>query len=290
MTQPTPQDFNRHRFPAIRTGPGRTTGYYMLLREVDHAYKTSKSLIGDYIKPHVEIDLPIGAIVVQRRPSGTAKFASWRWSYAFVPTQDDQWQWSPECDNDRFVTFRDNLTAALQFAPRQQANGYLPDPTLAAPPNFPRSPGPETAIAMARHAYAVHREQPLAPDQVACLIDTAPPAWLVSLAAHSTPSPPHTALVAALALVCNPDTPQPTIIHSDDETTALWSHGHTTLAIAADANGSWRARRIDTADHDPTGLVQLINDAMKPSWTPPGTSSLTPTELRDALATERATS
>ena len=289
MTQPTPQTFNRHTFPAIRNGPGRSTGYYMLLHEVDHAYKTAKSLIGDYIKAHVETDLPIGAIIVQRRPSGTAKFSSWRWSYAFVPTQDDQWQWSPECDHGRFVTFRDNLIAAIQFAPRQPANGFLPDPTLAAPPNFPRPPGPETALAMARHAYAVHQEQPLDPDQIACLFDTTPPTWLVSLAAQSTPLPTDTALAAALALVCDRDTPQPTIMHSDDETTAWWSRGHTTFAVAAGAHGSWRARRIDTADHEPAGLVQRIRDAMRPSWMPPGTAALTPTDLREALTTERST-
>ena len=285
MNNQNAQGFNRHVFPPIRTAPRRRTGHYLRLQEVDQTLKTAKALVGYYINPNVEIDLPVGAIIVQRRPGGTAKFSTSHWSYAFVPTQAEQWQWSPECTEDRFITFRDNLTAALQFAPRDEANGYLPDPRLAAPPNFPRPPGPETALAMARYAYAVQQEQPLNPDQIARLYDADPPYWLIALAAQSTPSSPDTALAAALAFVCDGQTPQPTMSQSDQNATAWWADGSDALALTAGTDGSWRARRIEDTNQQPAGLMRRIIDAMRPALDPPGTTTLTLTELRDALAT-----
>lgn len=278
-------DFNRHVFPPIRTAPGKRSGYYLRLRQVDQTLKTPKALVGDYINPNVEIDLPVGAIIVQRRPGGTAKFSTWHWSYAFVPTQAEPWQWSPECTNDRFITFRDNLTAALQFAPSDEANGYLPDPRLAAPPNFPGPPGPKTALAMARYAYALHQDQPPSPEQIAHLANTEPPYWLVDLAARSTPSSPSTALAATLAFCCNQQTSRPNMIHSERNATAWWAETNTALALTAGTNGSWRARRIDNTNQESDSIMRRIIDAMGPNADPPGAITLTLTELRDALAT-----
>ena len=204
------------------------------------------------------------------------------WSYAFVPPQDEQWQWSPECEDDRFITFRDNVTAALQFAPRDEANGYLPDPELAAPINFPRPPGPETALAIARYAFANRPKEPPSVEEIARLVNSQPPDWLITLAAESE-LPALSALVAALAFVCEPETPEPTTVHREPKAaTAHWATENEILSMSANTDGNCTARRRDYSPQERPKLGRRLIDALIPPQDE-GETTMSLPEFRDVL-------
>ena len=285
MTTITPQLFHRHTFPPIKPGSHRRSGMYLHLHEVQHQYKTPKALQGTVIRPNLEMDFPVGAIIVQKRPTGTAQFGTWAWSYAIVPPQNEYWEWSPECSEDRFITFRDNVVAALQFAPRQPANGYLPDPNLAAPANFPRPPGPEAALAIARYAFANRPGQPPSPGEMAHLANAQSPDWLISFAAQSTPFATSIALTAALAFVSDVDTPTPTIDESTEYAAAYWNDGDHVLRLSAQPDGICTACRITNESIQQPGIATASADAMERTALPAGVASLSLPQLRDALDT-----
>lgn len=253
MTTPA---FNRHTFPRIPPGSHRRTGMYLHLQEVDRRHKNARALKGRTIRPDHEVDLPVGAIIVQKRPTGTGQFGKWAWRYAIVPPQDAEWQWSPECDDTRFITFRDNLTAALQFAPTDKANGYRPDPELAAPANFPRPPGPETALAMARFAFTTWPDGDDGPPERWETAKRPPPPWLVAML-YGTMTELDAALAIALAYVCEPTTPQPAITLEANSATAYWEMTGSKLRLTADGDGGYRAEEDNTDGATPLTPRQL---------------------------------
>ena len=289
MTTPQAPDFHRRKFGPIPPGSNRRTGWYMHLKSVNQALKSQQALQGDVIRPNQEIDLYVGAVIVQRRPAGTGKFAKWMWSYALAPPQGQELEWSPECADDRFITFRDNVAAALRFAPRDDANGYLPDPTLAAPVNFPRPPGPETALAMARFAYANRPNHPPTVAEIAELANSRPPQWLITLASESHP-PAVSALAAALAFVCRSETPEPTALRKDPRAaSAYWIQEDELLSLTADANGASSAKRRHLNAAARSGIPRRRIEALIPSEDGDATNEpetgfkITLLELRDTL-------
>ena len=284
MTTITPQLFHRHTFPPIKPGSHRRSGMYLHLQEVQHEYKTPKALQGTVIRPNLEMDYPVGAIIVQKRPTGTAQFSTWAWSYAIVPPQNEDWNWSPECPEDRFITFRDNVAAALQFAPRDLANGYLPDPQFAAPANFPRPPSAETILAIARYAFANRPGHPPSHGELANLVSAQSPDWLISFALQASSEPTSIALTAALAFVSDVNTPAPIINESPELAAAYWRDATTTLNLSSQPNGICTASRLRP---EPTQLPSIPDadfDDLGTTSHPMEVVSLSLPQLRDSLS------
>lgn len=256
MTTSETSQFHRHTFPHIRTGSNRRSGYYLHLQEVDHSLKTSQAFQGTYINPGKEIDLPVGAIVIQRRPVGSAKFSTWTWSYTVIPAQGDPITWSPECDHDRFISFRDTVHAALQLAPRQDANGFRPDYALTPPESPASAQSAATALAMARYAFTIQPGRTSAPDERGPLDDASFPTWLVALAATATPDSHTAALTAALALVAESQTEEPAIRLASQNASARWDAPTHVLLVTAAAHGEATYQRSSKAARQvvPTAL------------------------------------
>lgn len=251
------QGFNRHTFPPIPIGSGKRQGLYLHLQEVDGRSKTGRAFKGRVISPGKETDLPVGGIIVQKRPEGTAQFATWNWSYCLVPEQDQIWEWSPECPDERFISFRDTVAEALSSAPTNDANGYRPDPSLATPREDNWA---ETALSMARHAFTQNAEQhPERGDQyLSVSAGEQPPRWLIRMTNQSN-HPATTALNATLALVCNVNSPEPVISWEDETVYAIWDDGEQRISLSAHADGTVRARRATDNQPRPSEIsLQLL--------------------------------
>ncbi len=101
------------------TASGRRQGWTKLVTDVDPEGRNGYSFAGDFLRGGAEHDLPVGGIVIQCNPEGSAK-NGWK-SGVCLRVQDDgtllrlheeTYDW-----RDDFLSFRDLVISALTAEP-----------------------------------------------------------------------------------------------------------------------------------------------------------------------------
>ena len=89
-------------------------GFHKLVLAVNEDYANGYAFsIGMFIPDGVEVDLPIGGIMVRKIPIGPVTRPSATWAYAHVPNHGETWEWSKEYSAKQFLTFRDIVAIAV---------------------------------------------------------------------------------------------------------------------------------------------------------------------------------
>ena len=102
-------------FLATPTGPsGNRTGFYKLVQEVQEERHNGYDLIGEFIAPRTETEVPTGAVMIKKTPAGSNRYQSHTWALALVPEDGTSWEWSEPVSHRRFLTFRDQVKKALE--------------------------------------------------------------------------------------------------------------------------------------------------------------------------------
>lgn len=118
-------------------GPGQRTGSHRLVFSVDPNRKDGYAFIGEFINSDVEVDLPVGTLIVRQSPNGSNTHPTTTWAYTFVPPQDKEWQWSEEVDRAFFLTFRDTIADLTRknVSMNVSMEGPTPEPNGKTPPS-----------------------------------------------------------------------------------------------------------------------------------------------------------
>ena len=117
-------NISRHQlWPVPATG--RRKGTYRLITQVDLQKKTGWAFEGSWLNADGrELDLPVGAVVVKKTPTGSVRSWSAEWNYALVPETGQPWEWSDSYNDKRFLSFRDAVAETLAGS-----NTTIQDPT-----------------------------------------------------------------------------------------------------------------------------------------------------------------
>ena len=104
-------------------GKGGRNGYHRLVNSVDTEKTSVYAFESDWIRPDVEVDLPVGGIIIRKTPTGSNRHPAATWAYATVPAQGEAWEWSEEYEANRFLTFRDDVYELHTAQSRQPKPG-----------------------------------------------------------------------------------------------------------------------------------------------------------------------
>ena len=97
-------------------GSGRRRGFLKIVHDVDLDLTTGWAFIGEFLDDGRQNDIPLGALVVRKRPTGSIKSQRSMWSYAIVTASETPsgWEWSDEYQGNReFLNFRDLVARRL---------------------------------------------------------------------------------------------------------------------------------------------------------------------------------
>ena len=125
MAIPRPR-LPRHRRPAtsgtircvlepFRAPDGRLR-WYKLVRNVDVALPDGYALGGEFIRAGVEVDIPVGGVLVANEPVGPKRRPTARWYWIRITNSgvpapgSGDWQAG---EAGKFLTFRDDVARAL---------------------------------------------------------------------------------------------------------------------------------------------------------------------------------
>ena len=121
------QDHHRTIFHKPK-GRGRT-GSHRTVLSVDTNRADGYAFIGDFINPEVQVDLPVGTLIVRQTPIGSHTHPSTTWAYALTPPPGEAWDWSQEFERSFFLDFRDMIAGMTNDTPpstnREPTNGAV---------------------------------------------------------------------------------------------------------------------------------------------------------------------
>lgn len=99
------------------TNSGSRKGWSKHVTSVDTTKTNGYALIGDFVPDNTEIELPVGAVIVQKHPEGSVKH-SWESGHVYrlgsdgmlYETDGKSYNWHKE-----FLSFRDQISTSLQL-------------------------------------------------------------------------------------------------------------------------------------------------------------------------------
>lgn len=97
-------------------GSGRRRGFHKLVHDVDLDVANGYAFVGEFLPDGRQCDIPLGALVVRKRPVGSFKSQRAMWAYAIVTGSETPsgWEWSEEFNGSReFLNFRDLVARRL---------------------------------------------------------------------------------------------------------------------------------------------------------------------------------
>lgn len=101
------------------TNSGNRCGWSKHVTSVDATKTNGYAFIGDFLPDNTEIELPVGAVIVQKHPEGSVKH-SWESGHVYrLGSDGDLYETNGKSYNWRrdFVSFRDAVVRALAREP-----------------------------------------------------------------------------------------------------------------------------------------------------------------------------
>ena len=101
--------------PAIETASGRRTGWIKQVTSVDPNGRNGYAFGGEFLRDGVEVDLPVGSILVRVDPEGSVKNA---WQSGHILKLEDDGEMVELADGDwkdDFLGLRDAATEAMPW-------------------------------------------------------------------------------------------------------------------------------------------------------------------------------
>ena len=91
--------------------------WYKLVRGIDVTARGGFAFLGEFMRPGVEVDIPVGGVLVAKEPTGLKRRPTSRWYWTRIPeegvTGPDSAGWHAG-EPDKFPDFRDSVAAALR--------------------------------------------------------------------------------------------------------------------------------------------------------------------------------
>ena len=93
---------------------GRRKGFNKHVTAVDQTKRTGYAFEGDFLPDNEEVDISVGALIIQKTPTGSVKNISWTWEFGRVKADGQVIFASRIYGRSEFLSFRDAVADALE--------------------------------------------------------------------------------------------------------------------------------------------------------------------------------